>query len=96
MNRYSPVLGSAFLAVILKYFRRAQFTADTPGELAGKRVLLVDDQIRSGKSMDVARRWIEDRGTAEIRTFCLFTQGARADFGNRRGIMMNSPWGDDP
>jgi hypoxanthine phosphoribosyltransferase len=96
VDRYSPVLGSAFLAVICKYFAAPRLTADADLDLTGRKVLLVDDQVRTGKSLSTARQWVEERGAVEIRTYCMFTQGYRPDFGRRAGIMMNCPWGDDP
>jgi hypoxanthine phosphoribosyltransferase len=96
VDRYSPVLGSAFLAVVLKYFRRARLVTSFDVDLTGQRVLIVDDQTRTGKSLNMARQWVEHNGAADVKTYCVFTQGAVTDFGNREGIMMNSPWGDDP
>lgn len=96
VDRYNPVLGSAFLAVVFKYYRQARLTPTSSLDLRNRHVLVVDDQIRSGKSLDLARRWIEAQGAAEVKTFCLFTQGAKADFGNRPELMIDSPWGDDP
>ena len=96
VNHYAPLMGSAFLAVIVKYFTSAQITSSQTGDVSGQRVLIVDDQIRSGRSLFAARRWAEENGASETKTYCLFTQGARADYGNCKGIMMRSPWGDDP
>lgn len=96
VDRYAPVLGSAFLAVFCKYFFTPKLVVEADLDLSNRKVLLVDDQVRTGKSLDVARRWAESRGAGEIRTYSLFTQGYRPNFGRRAGIMMNSPWGDDP
>lgn len=96
VERYSPIFGSTCLAFICKYFRAPKLTTSCDGEFAGLKVLLVDDQTLTGKSLSIARRWIESRGAKEVRTYCTFTQKFQPDFGRRSGIMLNSPWGDDP
>ena len=96
VERYSPVWGSTVLALLTKYFRAPKLVVDTDLDLTGRKVLLVDDQVLTGKSLSLARQWVESCGASEIRTYCVFTQGYRPDYGTRSGIMMKSPWGDDP
>jgi hypoxanthine phosphoribosyltransferase len=96
VERYAPIWGSTCLAFVCKYLRAPRLTVLTDLELAGRKVLLVDDQTLTGKSLTITRRWIEESGASEVRSYCIFTQKFRPDFGNRSGIMLNSPWGDDP
>ena len=94
--RYTPILGCSALAFFLRYFSGARLRTETDIELAGQNVLIVDDQVRTGKSLLAVRRWTEIRGAKEVRTYCMFSQGAKADFGSRDGMIVNCPWGDDP
>lgn len=41
-------------------------------EVAGKKVLLVEDMINTGKSLAAAKEYLEGKG-AEVKTACLYT-----------------------
>jgi len=97
VSHYAPIFGSAVLPVLLRCRSLATLVShDAMTDLRGRSVLLVDDQIRTGRSMEAAQQWVRQRGAGEVRTYCVFCQGARTDFGNRDGIMMRVPWGTDP
>lgn len=96
VDRYTPIFGSAFVAFLCRYFRAARLTIRSAVDLSRRKVLIVDDQVITGKSLQAARNWAEKNGASEVKTYCIFTQRAETDFGNRSGIMMKSPWGDDP
>lgn len=96
VDRYSPLLGSTCLAFVWKFFRAPKLTCDLQTDVAARKVLLIDDQTATGKTLRLASGRLESSGACEIRTYCVFTQGFRPDFGRRSGIMLNAPWGDDP
>ncbi len=97
VSHYAPILGSAVLPVLLRCRSTPTLVGHEPiPDLQGQAVLLVDDQIRTGRSMEAALEWVRQQGAREVRTYCVFCQGARTDFGNRDGIMMHVPWGTDP
>jgi hypoxanthine phosphoribosyltransferase len=47
-----------------------------PEAVAGQRVLLVDDMVATGETLDLARRACMDQGAAEVRTASLCTHGS--------------------
>ena len=42
------------------------------GDIAGKKVLVVEDMIESGKSLETAKSYLESKG-ALVKTACLYT-----------------------
>ena len=50
-----------------------------PNDLAGKRVLLVDDIVDTGHSLAQARSLIEDAGTASVETCALLDKPSRRE-----------------
>ena len=62
----------------------------------GKKVLVVDDQLAKGTSINAAKAHILGQGAAEVRAFCLFSnKRSGADYYRRRGLAMYFPWGKD-
>ena len=76
--------------------RKAKLHVDAPIPADGKRVLLVDDQIYTGKTINTARDWLHGQGAAAIKTYCLYSACETTDFCYRQGRMNYVPWGDDP
>lgn len=49
-----------------------KITTEITGDLNGKNVLLVEDMLETGKSLLVAKEYLEAKG-AEVKTTCLYT-----------------------
>lgn len=47
-------------------------TTDISADLQGKKLLLVEDMLETGKSLLVAKEYLENMG-AEVKTVCLYT-----------------------
>ena len=47
-------------------------TSDILEDISGKKVLLVEDMLETGKSLIVAKEYLEKKG-AEVKTACLYT-----------------------
>ncbi len=47
-------------------------TTEISADLAGKKVLLVEDMLETGKSLVVAKEYLESKG-AEVKSACLYT-----------------------
>jgi hypoxanthine phosphoribosyltransferase len=60
----------------------AGLSDDMPKELAGRRVLIVDDICSSGDSLEMATRLAKSAGAAKVKTAALVTRptGARPDY----------------
>ncbi|MBL8923527.1 MAG: phosphoribosyltransferase domain-containing protein [Myxococcaceae bacterium] len=60
----------------------AGLSDDMPKELAGRRVLVVDDICSSGDSLEMATRLAKSAGAAKVKTAALVTRpkGARPDY----------------
>jgi len=93
---YSPIFGSTVLAFITRFLRKPRFRIERPIDVEGKRVLLVDDQIYTGRTLRAASDWLVQNGVHEIKTYCLYASREETDFCYRRGRMNYVPWGDDP
>ena len=73
------VLLSKFLKVkdmyVLKVLREGterRIMAEIVPDVAGMHILLVEDMLETGKSMVVAKEYLEKKG-AEVKTACLYT-----------------------
>lgn len=93
---YSPLLGSTVLSFLTRSLRKAQLQVDAPIPVEGKRILLVDDQIYTGHTINTARDWLLKQGAAAIHTYCLISARETADYCYRTGRLNYVPWGDDP
>jgi len=75
----SDMLGIKSLGVVgMVFYKSVGETGDAPKitqelamDLKGKRILLVDDVADTGKSLVAAKKYLEDKGAAEIRTAAL-------------------------
>jgi len=63
--------------------------------LAGKKVLLVDDQAATGSTLIVGKEYFNEMNVKDVRTFCLFTRKFPVDYCTRKGLMVYTPWGKD-
>lgn len=65
-------------------------------DVAGKRVLLVDDQVATGASLRVAKEHIKEQGAAQVKTYCLFAKDPTlVDYFTSHGLGVYFPWGKD-
>lgn len=96
VESYSPIFDSTVLAFMTRFLRRARLTLRGDLDVKGKRVLLVDDQVYTGKSLQAARECLEQAGAATVKTYCVYVTGSTTDFAGRSGRMNYVPWGDDP
>lgn len=82
--RFEQVRGEPHCTSVIPHFAQS--------DVAGRRVLLVDNRIKSGTTMHMAERALKDMGAAEVRTLVIFRpSGAagRADdvlFAGRRNL----------
>ena len=64
-------------------------------DLHGKKILLVEDMLETGKSLIVAKEYLESKG-AEVKTACLYTMPQSEivpDFSIRQiGEVVHFPW----
>ncbi len=64
--------------------------------IAGKRVLLVDDQTATGLSLETGKQHLLERGAADVRTYCLFAKDPTlVDYFTNHGLGVYFPWGKD-
>lgn len=56
---------------------RVQLIGEFPGNLAGERVLLVDDILDTGRTLLTARMMVEDAGAEKVATCVLLDKPAR-------------------
>lgn len=70
-------------------------TSDILEDISGKKILLVEDMIETGKSLVVAKEYLEKKG-AEVKTVCLYTMPiseTRPDFSLREAVeAVLFPW----
>ncbi len=70
-------------------------TSDILEDLSGKNVLLVEDMLETGKSLVVAKEYLENKG-ASVKTACLYTMPIsklKPDFSLREvPKIMPFPW----
>ncbi len=96
------VLLSKFLKVkdmyVLKVRREGterRIMAEIVPDVGGMRVLLVEDMLETGKSLVVAKEYLEKKG-AEVKTACLYTMPIseiRPDFSLREvAEVVPFPW----
>ena len=65
-------------------------------EVLEKRVLLVDDQVATGASLQAAKQHLQDRGAGTVKTYCLFAKDPElVDYFNNPGLGIYFPWGKD-
>lgn len=63
---------SIYVAKVRHVGERRRVDGDTLPRVAGKKVLIVEDMLKTGKSLIAAKTYLEDKG-AEVRTACLYT-----------------------
>lgn len=51
---------------------KRRIAADIFGDVAGKKVLLVEDMIETGRGLIIAKAFLEEHG-AQVKTACLYT-----------------------
>ena len=61
-----------YCLTVTKIEEGRKIVTDITANLEGKKILLVEDMIETGKSLIVAKEYLEARG-AEVRTICLYT-----------------------
>jgi hypoxanthine phosphoribosyltransferase len=65
------------------------------GDVTGKRVLVVEDMIETGKSLEAAKAYLESKG-AVVKTACLYTMPiseVAPDYSLREvGEVFHFPW----
>lgn len=61
-----------YALTVKKVGEARKVTSDIMEDISGKRILLVEDMIETGKSLVVAKEYLEKKG-AKVRTACLYT-----------------------
>lgn len=61
-----------YALTVKKVGEERKVTSDILEDVSGKKILLVEDMIETGKSLIVAKEYLEKKG-AEVKTACLYT-----------------------
>jgi hypoxanthine phosphoribosyltransferase len=70
---------------------------EKPGiPLAGLKVLFIDDQVWTGKTVEVAKRHAQEQGAAEVRCAAFYVKNPnQIDYWAEQGQALYFPWGKD-
>ena len=60
-----------FCLSVVKLGEERRVVSDILVDLANKNILLVEDMLETGRSIDVARKYLESKG-AKVMTACLY------------------------
>ena len=84
-----------YALTVKKVGEERKVMSDISEGLSGKKVLLVEDMLETGKSLEVAKKFLEHKG-AVIKTACLYTMPIsemKPDFFVREvQEVMSFPW----
>ncbi|MBI2666780.1 phosphoribosyltransferase, partial [Candidatus Woesearchaeota archaeon] len=76
--------------------KEARVTEESQVQVAGRTILLVDDQTATGASLIAGKQHLLQQGAREVKTFCLFAKETElVDFYSKKGLAVYFPWGKD-
>jgi len=61
-----------YALTVKKVGNERKVLSDITEDIAGKNILLVEDMLETGKSLVVAKKYLESKG-ASVKTACLYT-----------------------
>ncbi len=65
-------------------------------DVAGKKILLVDDQTATGLSLETGKEHLLEKGASKVKTYCLFAKDPMlVDYFTSHGLGVYFPWGKD-
>lgn len=70
-------------------FERPQLLEEIKFEVAGRNILLVEDRVKTGATLNYARALLEDAGAAKVKTFAV---KGKADYCLYDELCFRFPW----
>ena len=70
-------------------FERPQLLEEIKFEVAGRNILLVEDRVKTGVTLNYARALLEDAGAAKVKTFAV---NGKADYCLYDELCFRFPW----
>ena len=70
-------------------FERPQLLEEIKFEVAGRNILLVEDRVKTGATLNYARALLEDAGAAKVKTFAV---NGKADYCLYDELCFRFPW----
>ena len=70
-------------------FERPQLLEEIKFEVAGRNILLVEDRVKTGATLNYARALLEDTGAAKVKTFAV---NGKADYCLYDELCFRFPW----
>lgn len=70
-------------------FERPQLLEEIKFEVAGRNILLVEDRVKTGATLNYARALLEDAGAAKVKTFAV---NGKADYCLYNELCFRFPW----
>lgn len=70
-------------------FDRPQLLEEIKFDVAGRKILLVEDRVKTGTTLNYARALLEDAGAASVRTFAV---NGKADYCLYDELCFRFPW----
>lgn len=70
-------------------FERPQLLEEMKFEVAGRNILLVEDRVKTGATLNYARALLEDAGAAKVKTFAV---NGKADYCLYDELCFRFPW----
>lgn len=70
-------------------FERPQLLEEIKFEVAGRNILLVEDRVKTGTTLNYARALLEDAGAAKVKTFAV---NGKADYCLYDELCFRFPW----
>jgi len=95
ISHYSANSRSVVKSAVTSSMKQAIIKEEPKSVILDKQVLLVDDQSGTGSTLKVGTEYLNEKGAKDVKTFCLYCKGAKADFYTRKGWMVYTPWGKD-
>ena len=95
ISHYSGNSRSVVKSTVTSMDKQAVIKEEPKKPIAGKNVLLVDDQTATGSTLVVGVEYMLSKGAKDAKTFCLYSRGPKVDFCTRKGLMVYTPWGKD-
>lgn len=70
-------------------FEQPQLLEEIKFEVAGRNILLVEDRVKTGATLNYARALLEDAGAAKVKTFAV---NGKADYCLYDELCFRFPW----